>query len=151
MPRPRRVSRRVARTLTASPVGILVALTMIATVVVSGCQSKAAVNREGHTGSGSASPVNGIQQITLKAGDDYRFSPSTITVHPGKVRVVLINTGSAPHNWQLTGFPVASVPLAAGGVTESVQFTAPAPGKYRFVCTIHEAQGQTGTLVVLGN
>jgi plastocyanin len=25
---------------------------------------------------------------------------------------------------------------------------APAPGKYTFVCTIHQAQGQIGTLIV---
>jgi plastocyanin len=47
--------------------------------------------------------------------------------------------------------PGVATPLAASGQTQSVTFTAPAPGTYRFVCTIHVKQGQTGKLVVLPN
>jgi plastocyanin len=68
------------------------------------------------------------------------------------VRVILDNTavpGSGPpHNFQVTGLPGSFVPLTSAGKKQSVTFTAPAPGKYRFVCTIHQTQGQTGTLIV---
>ncbi len=37
------------------------------------------------------------------------------------------------------------------GQTVSSTFTTPSPGRYEFVCTIHQALGQTGTLVVLPN
>ena len=97
----------------------------------------------------TASPVNGIQQITLHA-KDFSFSPSTITVHPGKVRVVVVNVGGgAPHDWQLPDFPADYVPLANSGESRAATFTAPAPGRYQFVCTLHAKQGMTGTLVVL--
>lgn len=113
---------------------------------------EAPVNKRPHTGDGTASTVAGIQQITITSGPDLRFHPSTITVHPGKIRIVLENRasggGGAPHNLQGASVPGMIVPLTSTGHTQQVTFLAPAPGRYRFVCTIHEAQGQTGTLVV---
>ncbi len=95
---------------------------------------------------------NGVQQVTIKADDKYRFTPDTITVHPGQVKITLINTGrGAPHDFSVTGFPADFVPLAAAGQTMTATFTAPAPGRYQFVCTIHVTQGQTGTLIVLAD
>jgi plastocyanin len=97
----------------------------------------------------TASSVGGLQQITVHA-KDFSFTPSTITVHPGRVRIVLVNDGGgAPHDWQLPDFPADFVPLASNGQTKEATFTAPSPGRYRFVCTIHTRQGMTGTLVVL--
>lgn len=108
------------------------------------------MNREPHTGSSTAVDVAGVQQVVITTDSSYRFSPSTITVHPGRVRLILKHTGSgAPHDWQLQGFPGDYVPLVQPGQQHSIEFTAPAPGRYQFVCTIHSAQGQTGTLVVL--
>ncbi len=117
---------------------------------VSACSNdQAAVNRRPNTGSATASTVAGVQQVTLSAGDDYRFRPSTITVHPGRVRIVLQHPGTgAPHNWQLPLFPADFVPLTVAGQTRSATFTAPSPGRYEFVCTIHRKQGQRGTLIV---
>lgn len=101
------------------------------------------------SGSATASLVAGVQQVRIEAGDDYRFHPATITVQPGPVRIVLKHTGSgAPHDWQLSGFPKDFVPLVQPGETHSATFTAPAPGSYRFICTIHVQQGQVGTLIV---
>jgi plastocyanin len=40
------------------------------------------------------------------------------------------------------------VPLTTAGQSNNVRFTIGSPGDYRFVCTIHEAQGQVGRLVV---
>jgi plastocyanin len=129
----------------------LIASAVAAAALLAGCSNaEAPSNRTPQDGSASASTVDGVQQITVKAGDDFRFAPDTITVHPGSVHVVLVNTGKgAPHDWLLSGMPSDFVPLAAAGQTKETTFTAPAPGSYRFVCTIHENQGQTGTLVVL--
>jgi plastocyanin len=110
---------------------------------------ESAVNRRPQSGSATASPANGIQQITIDAGDDYRFHPSTVVVFPGKVQVVLKHTGTgAPHDWQLPQFPADFVPITPAGQTSEATFVAPAPGRYQFVCTIHRAQGQVGTLIV---
>jgi plastocyanin len=125
-------------------------LIAVAAVALTSCtNTEPAVNREPQSGSATASPVGGIAQITISAGDDYRFHPSTITVHPGRLKVVLTHTGSgAPHNWQLPGRAADDVPLTSAGQTNSVTFETPAPGKYRFICSIHVTQGQIGTLIV---
>jgi plastocyanin len=118
--------------------------------LLTGCQTQSAINREPHPGSSTAVSVDGVQQVTVTTDQSYRFDPSTITVHPGKVRIVLRHTGTgAPHNWSLLGLPAAFAPLVSPGQQSSTEFTAPAPGQYTFVCTIHVAQGQTGTLIVL--
>ena len=112
---------------------------------------QASINRGAHPGSATASAVNGVQQVDVTTGDTYRFDPSRITVGPGKVTIVLHNAGAgAPHNLTFLDFGAAT-PLATSGRTTSVTYTAPAPGQYQFVCTIHRAQGQTGTLVVRGS
>jgi plastocyanin len=124
-----------------------------AVVLLAGCNDEASINKNPHTGAATASAVNGVQQIVVTTGNDYRFHPSTLTVHPGKVRIILQNTAKPgagpPHNLQVTGLPVADVPLIAAGQSAAVVFVAPAPGRYRVVCSIHVTQGQTGTLVVL--
>lgn len=124
---------------------------VLAFALLSGCSNtQPSVNRRPQGGTATASVTNGVQQITVTAGDTYRFEPATIVVHPGRITVLLVNTGKgAPHNWTLSGLPGVETPLAASGQSRTVTFTAPAPGTYRFVCTIHVKQGQTGKLVVL--
>jgi plastocyanin len=118
-------------------------------LVLTGCGGS---NGKSATSSGpvaSASTVDGAQQVTIRTGDDLRFHPDSISVHPGQVRVVLVNEGKGPpHDWQLPKMPAAFVPLASAGQTKEATFTAPTPGRYQFVCTIHVRQGQVGTLIV---
>jgi plastocyanin len=129
------------------------ACAVAAAAVLTACQDQSPINRNPHTGATTASVTAGVQNVVIVTGDDYRFHPSTITVHPGKVKITLEHKGKgAPHDWQLQGLPVAhAVPLIDGGQSNSVEFIAPAPGTYTFICTIHVKQGQTGTLVVLPN
>lgn len=124
--------------------------------VVTGCgNSQPAVNREAHSGTATATTQDGVQQLTVTTGSDFRFHPSTIVVHPGPVVIHLINNGNGhgtgtgePHNWTL---PVANAATALVGPDQegTVRFIAPAPGRYQVVCTIHVRQGQTGSLVVV--
>ncbi len=121
-------------------------------LLLAGCQTKSAINREPHAGSTTATATAGVQDVVITTDQNYRFSPSTITVHPGRVRITLKHVGTgAPHDWSLMGFPADYVPLVSPGQAKSVDFVAPGPGTYKFVCTIHVTQGQTGTLVVLPN
>ncbi len=146
--------RRYRRGMPATPLAVSrCVLAGCAVVLLAGCSNtQASINRRPHHGSSTAVLVDGVQQVTVVAGDTYRFDPSTITVHPGRVRLVLANDGKgAPHNWTLTDVPGAATTLASAGETRVATFIAPAPGSYTFVCTIHRKQGQTGTLVVLGN
>jgi len=128
------------------------ATALLAGSLLAGCQTQAAVNREPRTGATTASVSDGMQDVVITTDQRYRFSPSTITVHPGRVRITLKHVGTgAPHDWSLQGFPADYVALVSPGETRSVEFVAPSPGTYKFVCTIHVQQGQTGTLVVLPN
>jgi len=128
---------------------------LLATVlasVLTGCVTEPAANTRTHAGTATASPApDGVQTVVIRTGVDLRFHPSTIVVHPGRVRLVLDNTSKPaqgpPHDLQFNGLPfyIGTVQAGAQG---SVTFTAPAPGTYSFVCTIHAAQNQTGKLVV---
>jgi plastocyanin len=131
---------------------VLVAALATVLLTAAGCAREPSVNARPHLGTGTASEVAGVQQITLRSGLDLRFTPSTIVVHPGTVRLILVNTAKAgagpPHNITFAGLPTANIPDTDAGLQSSVTFVAPAPGKYSFVCTIHARQGQTGTLIV---
>ncbi|HEU5267947.1 MAG TPA: cupredoxin domain-containing protein [Jatrophihabitans sp.] len=129
---------------------------LAALVLLTGCSNnEPTINKGPHPGSTTATDVAGVQQVRITTGVDLRFHPSTIVVHPGKVRIILANkTGRGsgpPHNLDVTGIPGAFVPLTQFNQTRQVTFIAPSPGRYRFVCTIHANQGQTGTLVVTGS
>jgi plastocyanin len=130
------------------------AFAVLATLVVlAACSNREApINKRPHSGTGVASVVDGVQQVVVTSGVDLRFHPSTIVVHQGKVRIVLLNTAKPgagpPHDLQASTVPGADVPLTAAGETQTVTFTAPAPGTYAFVCSIHARQGQSGKLIV---
>lgn len=134
----------------AKPVRTLAALLLLA-VVITGCTNRqASPNRRAHPGSGTASTVDGVQQITLTVNDNFRFDPSVVTVHQGTVKVTLVHKGSgAPHDFSVNQFPADHTGLVSAGGTTSTTFTTPAPGRYTFECTLHVAQGMTGTLIVL--
>jgi plastocyanin len=100
---------------------------------------------------------DGVQAVTVQAGTrsaagQYRFVPDTLTVSVGRVRLTFRNTGSTPHNLTFRDpvsgrQPVATATLRGGG-EQQLDFAVSVPGRYRFVCTIHEALGQTGVLNV---
>lgn len=141
--------RRYRRLMSVSG-AVRAALVATALLLLAACSNReSALNREPYSGRATASPVDGVQQITLRVGADDRFHPSTIVVHPGKVRVVLKHEPSgAPHDFELTKFPHDYVTLTSDGQTHSATFTAPQPGRYQFVCTIHKPQGMVGTMIV---
>jgi plastocyanin len=129
---------------------VQVALAIAVLAATAACSNRqASINRRPQSGAASASVVNGAQQVTIYVGDTYRFTPDVITVHRGLVQVILVHQGKgAPHDFSVLGFPADFVPLVNPGGTSTATFMAPAPGKYTFVCTIHQAQGQIGTLIV---
>ena len=138
--------------MTTRTVAAALVVVALSTSVAACSNRQAAPNRRGHAGSATASTENGVQQVTLVVNDNFRFDPSTVTVHPGTVKVTLVHRGKgAPHDFSVDGAPADHVPLVSAGQTTSSTFTTPAPGTYRFECTLHVAQGMTGTLVVLPN
>jgi plastocyanin len=91
----------------------------------------------------------GLQAVEIDADDADRFHPSLVRARPGPVQVTLRHVGTgAPHTWTARDLPGARVPLVSAGESRTQRFTVGRPGDYRFVCTIHETQGQVGRLVV---
>jgi plastocyanin len=70
-----------------------------------------------------------------------KFAPATVKVKRGTT-VKWSWSGSVPHNVVGKGFKSKT----AGKVTYSKRFTK--KGTYRYVCTIHKAQGMKGTVKV---
>jgi plastocyanin len=125
---------------------------LLAGSLVACTNRESAINKRTHPGTQTASSDDtGVQTIVVTAGVDLRFHPSTIVVHPGRVRLVLDNTAQPgagpPHDLQFSGLPFY-IGTTQAGRQAGITFTAPAPGTYRFVCTIHAAQNQTGKLIV---
>lgn len=98
----------------------------------------------------AAAPA-GVQAVSFRATDSFRFTPATATVYTGKVRITLTDTGSYPHNISFPGMQVtsASVSGAPGQTSTTVVLDFTSPGRYSFVCTYHSSAGMKGELVVL--
>lgn len=122
--------------------GVLVA----ATFAISACAS----------GSGPASnpatdsPSGELLQITVgtDTGSELKFDPVDVTAQPGvDVRLTFENRSEVPHNLTFEApINAASSTLVAPATSETLEFTAPGPGEYAFLCTIHP--GMDGILLV---
>ena len=96
------------------------------------------------SGSGSAEQV----LIQTDTGTANEFVPTTAEVATGTlVSMTFENISTAPHNLTF-GPPIneATATVVQAGQSETIEFTAPEPGDYTFVCTLHP--GMEGTLTV---
>ena len=93
----------------------------------------------------------GVQAVTIGATDDFSFAPTEVKVHPGQVRITLVDKGSYPHNisFPSLGKTSASVSGSPGQMSTTLVMTFDKPGRYDFVCTYHSSAGMKGDLVVL--
>ena len=78
---------------------------------------------------------------------DNAFAPQSVTVNVGDT-VTWTNVGQRPHDATARNGAFSSPRRMMNGQTFS--WTAAAAGTYDYVCTIHEAMGMTGTIVVQG-
>lgn len=105
--------------------------------------------------SGDASPsasgsAGAGQPLTIgtTTNGELQFDPTTASVGTGsKVALRFENRDVAPHNLTF-GPPInaKTSTVVQPGASEELSFTAPAPGSYEFVCTLHP--GMDGTLEV---
>ncbi|MGP1674413.1 MAG: cupredoxin domain-containing protein, partial [Candidatus Limnocylindrales bacterium] len=99
----------------------------------------------------SASAGSGqVVEITVGTdpGADLKFDPASVSVPAGAhVRASFENRATVPHNLTFSEpISTATATVVAPGASETVEFTAPDPGDYAFVCTLHPGMG--GTLTV---
>jgi plastocyanin len=136
--------------VTSGAVRVIAGAALVAALAACGAPDNPAAREASQPDQVTLTPgADGTQSVEVEAGDDYRFHPSLINAAPGPVRLTLKHVGKgAPHTWQAAQLPGADVPLTSAGQSNSVSFTIGRPGDYRFICSIHEAQGQVGRLVV---
>lgn len=95
----------------------------------------------------SAAPGVAVKlEVTTKLGTELAFEPDRV-VAPAHVRVSLVfsNASTLDHNLAfLSPLDAATRPIVQPGESDQLVFDTPAPGSYRFVCSIHE--DMSGTL-----
>jgi hypothetical protein len=114
-------------------------------------------------GCGESKTVRVERPILRLKLDEYRIRPQNISARPGRIKIVVGNSGRLTHNLAIQTPPeeVGDKPVEVpGGRVDSMQpgEAAPpikvtlAPGTYRIVCTIanHDDLGQYGKLVIEG-
>ena len=120
--------------LLAAPVVLLVA---------SACAPSAAPS------AGAALPA---EQVTLTGPDDFRFSPSTVSVKAGQpLEVTFKNGGEILHDFTAQqGLAKPVTILEQGGRSGSATIIYDKPGTYKFFCSQpgHDQLGMHGTITV---
>ena len=119
-------------------------------VVLAGCSNRNAPQAGSpHSGNVQVTAgADGVQAITITGTDKLRFDPSTFHVHPGKVEIILADTGTTPHDLTFTGKLGQSIPMTMHGQQHSIVLTVTKPGTYPFECSLHVRENMTGTMIV---
>jgi plastocyanin len=93
---------------------------------------------------------DGVQQITIDTTDNFRFVPATIQAHVGKLRIVLTDHGSYPHNISFPTLHATSKTVSGNPGQQATTFTIDLThkGNYDFVCTFHSSAGMKGRVTV---
>jgi plastocyanin len=94
--------------------------------------------------------ADGVQQITIDTTDTFRFLPANIRAHVGKLRIVLTNHGSYPHNISFPTLHATSATVTGNPGQQQTTFTVTLDhaGSYDFVCTFHSSAGMKGQVTV---
>jgi plastocyanin len=93
------------------------------------------------SGGSDCTSENATKLTGTLAVKNFAFSPKCFSVGSGST-ISVANGDARAHNFTVRGTDVAV--FLPGG--ETGEATAPAPGTYDFVCTIHS--GMTGTIIV---
>jgi plastocyanin len=134
--------------------GTLAAGMALTALGLAGCGSSSASPAAGSSApagsSPSASSAAGEQAITITGNSALRFSPMTVHVHTGKVRITLKDMGAYPHNIVIPSLKVTSATVTGdpGGLQKTFTVTFPHPGRYSFKCQYHASSGMVGVFVV---
>ncbi len=89
----------------------------------------------------TAANTGGAQTITIGTdkGADLKFDPTTVEAPANTaVKLAFNNQSTQPHNLVFQqGIMAQTSPNVAPGASETIEFTTPAAGSYRFVCSLH--------------
>lgn len=93
----------------------------------------------------TASTLDGVQVLEVSAGNDLKFTTTSLYAHTGVVKIVFKVTGSVPHNLAFKDGSQASTGTVHDDTT-SITVRFDQPGVYNFLCTIHPYM--KGTLTI---
>lgn len=97
----------------------------------------------------AATPAVGDDVFVTVVGDDFSFSPETITVDEDDRLIILFrNDGAIEHTFTIDELDVDVV--VDPGNASTAEFTVTKAGTYTYYCTVptHQDLGMEGTLVV---
>jgi plastocyanin len=97
------------------------------------------------------SPTTAVEvTVATAAGDRLAFDPAEVSVPSADALTITFrNRSTLAHNLVFTsGISASTDTIVEPGSTERLSLAPLEPGRYRFVCTIHE--GMAGSLVVEG-
>lgn len=98
--------------------------------------------------------ADGVQELTIQVSDDYVFTPATVTVAPGPVRLTVQSVADQlTHGFRFTpgGNPqeiTEEISVIGPGRSRTVEFKVSDPGEYLFECSLHIGMGHTGVMTV---
>ena len=126
----------------------LAAGAIAAVAAVAGCGGTSAPAASGASPSasgGSAAAAAG-QHVTIAGNNSLRFSPMTVHVHTGTIRITLKDLGAYPHNIVIPALGVTSKTVTGDPGSDEVTFTVTFthPGHFPFHCQYHQSAGMVG-------
>jgi plastocyanin len=117
--------------------------------LLTGCFSSSSGVRHGTStapGTDAAtSGSSGEQNVEIDGNDSQRFTPSTVIVNVGVVRLTFKNVGRTPHTLTSRDLGVDTGNVM-GGQSKALVVNIPRPGRYKFYCDYHKMAGMTGTI-----
>jgi plastocyanin len=126
--------------------GLVAAGAVLAGVAVGGF----AGNSAGTPAAPPAHVAAASQKVTIAGTNALRFTPMTVRLHTGTVRITLTDMGAYPHNIVIPALGVTSPTVTGDPGSMQVSFTVTftRPGRYAFDCQYHASAGMTGMFVV---
>jgi cytochrome c oxidase subunit II len=99
--------------------------------------------------SASGSATQGTTKEFTVTGQNFSFSPTTLTVNKGDTVKITFKNAGGMHDIVFPDFKAQSKVIQAGA-SDTITFTADKTGSFEYFCSVgnHRAMGMKGTLVV---
>jgi plastocyanin len=92
-----------------------------------------------------------VKEFTVN-GQNYSFSPSTLSVKKGDIVKITFKNAGGMHDLRIEGYNVGTS-IIQNGAQETFQFVADKSGTFEYYCSVgtHRQMGMKGTLTVTEN
>jgi plastocyanin len=129
---------------------------LVPLLMVTGCTHPSSSTKSGAEaassrpqGSSSSQPQAddaGAEVVRVTAGPKLEFTPKTLHVKKGPIRLILTVVGTQPQNLTIPQLGVSSGAVSPGKPRE-INIAIPHAGKFTFFSAYHRLQGMTGTIL----